>query len=92
MKSNSTILVLSKLVQGLYNPPNARGSFGYTYQEPNADLREQFRKKREEIGTPETEMACWLLEALAKEAVGHAARVMYKRSTLASLTRCDCVE
>lgn len=62
------------------------------HQEPSAHLREEFRKKRKEIGTPETEMACWLLEALAKEAAGHVTRVMYKRSTLASLTRCGCVE
>ena len=61
-------------------------------QEPTAHQRAAYRDKRKEVGDPETELACWLLEALAKESEGdYVKSLMHQRSTMDTLARCECV-
>lgn len=57
-------------------------------QEPTAHQRVAYRNKRKEVGEPETELACWLLEALAKESEGDYVKgLMHQRSTMETLAR-----
>lgn len=57
-------------------------------QEPSQEQRVALEEKRKELGTPETEMACWLLETLAQVAdADYAKRVLYRRDTLETLLR-----
>ena len=59
-----------------------------TSQEPTAQQRASYREKRKEVGDPETELSCWLLEALAKEPEGHYVKcLMHQRSSLSTLAR-----
>lgn len=59
-----------------------------TNQEPTAHQRAAYRDKRKEVGDPETELACWLLEALAKESEGAYVRgLMHQRFTMETLAR-----
>lgn len=59
-------------------------------QEPSAEERADRREKQKEFGNPETEMACWLLEALAQDADGdYAKSILYQRGTLETLVRYD---
>lgn len=60
-------------------------------QEPTAHQRAAYRDKRREVGDPETELACWLLEALAKESEGDFVKgLMHQRSTMETLARYAC--
>ncbi|CAM9143892.1 unnamed protein product [Scytosiphon promiscuus] len=57
-------------------------------QEPNAHQRAAYRQKRQEVGVPETELACWLMEALATESEGdYAKSILHFRSTTKALAR-----
>lgn len=57
-------------------------------QEPSKEQRDALKTKRKELGNPETEMACWLLEALAQDADGdYVKNIMYRRNTLETLAK-----
>lgn len=61
-------------------------------QEPSAEERAALRAKRKQVGRPEVEMACWLLEALAKDVEGDYAKgVLYHRHPLGILARCGFI-
>lgn len=61
-------------------------------QEPSSHQRAAYREKRKQVGDPETELSCWLLEALAKESEGHyVKRLMYQPVTMETLARYGCV-
>lgn len=60
-----------------------------SFQDPSVQQRAALRAKRKELGRPETELACWLLEALAKTSDGdYGKSVMYREATLVTLVRC----
>ncbi|CAM9280265.1 unnamed protein product, partial [Ectocarpus sp. 13 AM-2016] len=57
-------------------------------QEPTPEERAAYRELQEEVGDPETELACWLLEALAKESQsGYVKTLMHRFSTMETLAR-----
>lgn len=63
----------------------------FPLQEPTAHQRAAYRDKRKEVGDPETELACWLLEALAKESEGdYVKSLMHQRFTMETLARYVC--
>lgn len=60
----------------------------YKCQEPSNEQREALNDMKKEIGHPETEISCWLLEALASEAkTNYVDDIMHHSSTLAVLAR-----
>lgn len=57
-------------------------------QEPTPEERAAYRELQEEVGDPETELACWLLEALAKESQSRYVKtLMHRFSTMETLAR-----
>eukprot|EP00752_Nemacystus_decipiens_P002251 g2132.t2 len=56
-------------------------------EEPTAHQRAAYRDKRKEVGDPETELACWLLDALAKEDGDYVKSLLHQRSTMETLAR-----
>lgn len=69
-------------------PPAVSRRHPSSNQEPTAHQRAAYRDKRKEVGDPETELSCWLLEALAKESEGdYVKSLMHQRSTMETLAR-----
>ncbi|CAN0181713.1 unnamed protein product [Pylaiella littoralis] len=57
-------------------------------QEPSSHQRAVYREKRKRVGDPETELACWLLEALAKVSdCLYVKHLLYRPVTMETLAR-----